>query len=202
MKRFLILLVIISMFSTASAFADILNLTTLPANTAGGYYVGAVGGNVNDGAPMSFFCDDFSTTTYVPSSFGVNISTIPSLGSAKWGNDAAALFKYEEAAWLISQMALNPDDVGPIQYAIWNIFYPAANDLSGQEIWIARAQGIDPASYDFSSVRIYTASNTLNQEFMSGGDAPVPEPATVFLVGSGLLGVAWFGRKFKKQCSV
>ncbi len=37
------------MFMSAPVFADTLNLTTLPVTQAGGYYVGAVGGNLNRG---------------------------------------------------------------------------------------------------------------------------------------------------------
>ena len=39
------------------------------------------------------------------------------------------------------------------------------------------------------------------QAFNDSGDSvavPVPEPATIFLLGSGLIGLAWLRRKFKK----
>ena len=176
----------------APAEAALLNLDTLPSHVAGGYYVGPVGGYLDGGSRMGFVCDDFAHTTYIPSTFEVNINTIPSLTYARFGNDAVALFKYQEAAWLMLQMDTHPSDIASLQYAVWNVFNSSAPDYETSNAWLALAAAIDPSRYDFSGVRIYTPTGRTglsNQEFMSGSISVVPEPCTLLLVGFGILGL-------------
>lgn len=161
-----------------------INLTGLPANTYGGYYVGPAFGNLDGTDPLQVVCNDFNHTSYIPSSFDVNISTIPSLAFARFGNDPAAVERYERASWLMWQMGLNPGQVGPIQYALWNIFTPSAPDPAGTSTWLTAANAIDVNAFDYSGVRIYTPTGQFasNQEFMGGDVVPTPEPATMQLV--------------------
>ncbi len=41
-------------------------------------------------------------------------------------------------------------------------------------------------------------SHTSQYDQYDGGNTPVPEPSTILLLGSGLLGLGWYGRKRKK----
>jgi len=156
--------------------ADTINLTGLPSTTYSGYYVGGLTGNINGGYSMQFYCDDFATTTYVPSSFAVAINNLSDISQTKFGGTTDALLKYQQVGWLLGEMANHPAEVGPIQFAAWSILTPSTPAVPGASEWVAAARGINPANYDFSSVRIYTATNTKNQEFVSGGAHALPEP--------------------------
>jgi len=167
------------------ATATTLNLTGLPANTYGGYFVGFAVGNLNGGVPFELVCNDFNHTSYIPSSFGVDISTLPSLTYARFGSDATALDKYERAAWLMWQVPLNPGEVGGIQFAMWNLFYPGAPDPVGSDTWLGKANAVDVGAFNYSNIRVFTPTSGFasNQEFLG----EVPEPASLALLGGGLL---------------
>jgi hypothetical protein len=181
----------------------------------GGQYVGPIAANLN-GSPITggITCTDFNSETYVPNftGFAVTVETLSpvNLADARFlSNNSSQLFKYEEAAWLNAQMHVgsNQSQIGEIQFAIWQLF--ASNALSGasaaditlEKEWLAKAAAINPSLYDFSSVRIYTPTNSsANQEFISGGavpTAPVPEPGTLLLLCAGLSGLALWKMRAK-----
>ncbi len=149
-------------------------------------------------------CDDISTTTYVPGNFDVTVSTLDDFTSAKFYSQTNSLFKYEEAAWLLCQMSTHPGEIGEIQFAVWRLFntvdpvkHPRTTDqIATENAWLAAAGAINPADYNFSSVRIYTAIPPgSNQEFMSGCPSAVPLVGAILLLGSGLACLAAYARR-------
>ncbi len=185
-----------------AAHADNLNLLTLPSATYSGSYVGAVGGNLNGGYSMKFYCDDFATTTYVPSSFAVAVSTLSNLSQTKFGGAPNAVSMYQQAGWLISQMESNPSQVGQIQFALWNVFNSSAPDPAGSSDWLNAARSIDASKFNFSSVRVYTATNTVNQEFISGGAHALPETDVLPLICFGFIALFVYSRMIGKRAAI
>jgi hypothetical protein len=205
----------ISLLMVTSASAAILNITGEVGQMVvyGGYYTGAIGANLDkDTITGGITCLDYNARTSVPNpGYDVYMGALSpaDLSRAKFRSDSTALFKYQEAAWLLGQMAANPLQIGPISFAIWRIFESSASsgstgNLERENYWMTQAALINPADYDFSSVRIYTATNTLNQEFMSGmaiertGGSVVPIPPAAWLLGSGLIGLVAIRRRFQK----
>jgi hypothetical protein len=188
-----------SLLAVTPVMADTLYLTNLPVFTYDGYYVGPATGNLNGGASFSLVCDDFAHTTYVPSHFDTYVSTIPELQHAMYITQGVDT--YERAAILMWQMGLvnqTSADIGGIQFAIWNLFNPAATPNPGSsDYWVSWANSQVLSAWDYSGVRIYTPSNSLNQEFIGGAASPVPEPMTFVLIGTGLIGLSLLKRRRK-----
>ena len=99
-------------------------------------------------------------------------------GLLQWGNNGSTLEVDQDARWL---KALDGNAI-------------AIDDFTGQVALTVNYTSGDMFHLRFdgqSSIQGYSE----DQQVLS---SPVPEPSTILLLGSGLLGLAWYGRKRKK----
>lgn len=204
-KLFYLAALVIASFGVArTAQANTVTLQLAAVNTAtqGGYAVGPATGLVN-GTPITIVCDDFAHHVALGQTWTATISTFTDLSKARFANMAEALTKYQQAAWLFDQFALHPAATGDIQFAIWGLLTPATPTTEGALNWLSAAQGVNLSNYDFSGFRFYTpvdCSQASPQEFIAKIPVtPIPEPATLLLLGSGLAGCAALLKKRNRE---
>lgn len=195
---FFLLMPVTSDATPVEVSVDFLGTDTVQGR--GGYAAGTYSILLNDD-PISVMCDDVTHTIYQGMTWDAIVWGYSDL-SGNWGrfstNDDYTL-NYSRAAYLynLSQGQTNPATLADINDAIWAIMYPEWTlSTGGQDMYDLAAANVT-GSFNWSNImRVITPVGNNGQEFLMPAPAlPIPEPATMLLLGSGLLGLAVFGRK-------
>jgi PEP-CTERM motif len=200
---FLAAAVILAMNSTP-AMADPVSvtLTGVSGGSQGGVYTSPYFAAVGGASGVAIVCDDFSHDVYIGETWTAYVYNFSNLSGARFytGNETTTLQLYDEAAWLITELASDPSASGNISFAIWAIFTPSVEGTAGFTPgalwWLDQAEDQTFYSGEYSNFLVLTPADPgagSPQEYI----VMTPEPSTLLLLGAGFLAIAFGSRRTK-----
>jgi len=160
-----------------------------------GYGIPPYQGTLN-GKSALFYCADFAHDIYGNTSWNVDAMNLNSPSSAFTSTRLDNKTTYLEMAWLITKMqsTTNQDKQAQLQWAIWS-FSGGHSPYFQNDALMGDALQAVLHGYSGNGWEVLTPTGSYGQEFLVGPPTATPEPSTMLLFGTALLGLSFAVRK-------